>query len=384
MKAAAVVVLVGACGRWGFEARDDGGLVDGAPITAAPAHLAIGDAHTCAIRGGALYCWGLNNAGQCGVGSTATQLVPARVGTDADWTWISASNENTCGVRAGALYCWGQNSAGEVGIGPDAGDVLSPARVGTSSTWLSVELGEHQACGLQLDGSVWCWGSNDMGEIGVPGPTRQRTPLMVAIGDGWRQLLVGYKWGAAVGPGGYLMWGSNEEGQRGDGSMSGTNIAPSAVELGFAPASIVGGDEHVCAIDGGGGVRCWGDNRAGQLASGTPPNDTYAPALAAVPVSPRLLALGGYSTCAITQLGALLCWGSNDFGELGNGITGVDTSVPTAVGPATDWTAVAIGLDHACGERGGALYCWGRNNDGQLGLGTQGDPVPTPTTPLAF
>ena len=379
MRGAVVVLVLSACGRVGFDPTAD---LDAGPLPVPPAlRLSIGSSHTCAIVDGALFCWGANNAGQLGIGSLTDATTPTRVGTDRDWTAVCTAAEHSCGIRARELSCWGQNSQGEIGSGDDLGDVLVPYRIRDAEPWVDVACQDNHTCALRVDGAVWCWGANEAGELGLVGPTEERVPTQVDVGGDWTHLSVGNNWGSVLGPNGYKAWGSNEEGQFGNGLIGGRQYAPAPIDLGFVPVTFSSQQEHVCTTGDEGVVRCWGDNRAGQLGVGAPPADVPSPTV--VPIEmPRVIETGGHSTCAILD-GRLLCWGSNDRGELGVGDL-TDRPAPTQVGTDTTWTDVAIGLEHACGVRGGAVYCWGNNNAGQLGLGAPSAPVTSPSTPLPF
>jgi alpha-tubulin suppressor-like RCC1 family protein len=367
----------------GAEGGGDGG--DASGPGGPNVQLALSYEHSCAIRNGELYCWGANDNGQLGVGSLANEIPrPTRVGTAGDWTWVSTGGLHTCGIRGGALYCWGENAQGELGMGPDVGNVLEPQLVGTG--WTSVSCAQNSTCGIQSDGSVWCWGGNDRGEAGIPSVTDEQLPIRVALAGAWQTVISGANYTVALGPAGYAMWGGNEEGQAGSGVYGPIDIPPSIVNFGFAIASIVVGNEHDCTTDAGGVVRCWGDNRSGQIGNGTLPNDQLTPAIIDVGGVPDLLAAGGFTTCAV-RAGELRCWGNNEQGQLGLGDSGLGTerTLPTRVGTATDWHLVQPGVNHTCGVRDDGLYCWGDNRRGQLGTGTvQASPQPVPVGPIVF
>jgi alpha-tubulin suppressor-like RCC1 family protein len=219
---------------------------------------------TCALAtDDTLWCWGANDDGVLGIGTSPDASTPAPVSPGVRWRELAFGNTHTCGIRAdGTLWCWGQGTQGELGNGMLQGRAVAPLRVDSNTDWEHVTAGGGFACGVRREGGVrglWCWGSNDHGMLGLG----SLTPAAVAAparldGDGW--------------------------------------------------ASISAGDRHLCALRGD---------------------------------------------------GTLWCFGRNDDGQLGTGQIGVDALVPTEVGGATDWQSVAAGFMSTCGVRAGELWCWG-------------------------
>ena len=133
-------------------------------------------------------------------------------------------------------------------------------------------------------------------------------------------------------------------------------------------AAVVTGGHHTCAIGTGGVVMCWGSNQYGQLGNGSI-IDSAAPVAVTGVSDANALAAGFTFTCAIISGGAVKCWGSNTYGELGNGST-TGSSLAVDVGDVDGATALAAGNSHACAiVQNGALKCWGKNFDGALGNG---------------
>jgi len=184
-------------------------------------------------------------------------------------------------------------------------------------------------------------------------------------------------------------WGYSDHGQIGNGAISDLGVAvpqPAQVtglESGVQAISTY--DDHTCAITASGGVKCWGADNFGQLGTGIPYTDSR-PQLSAVPVdakglsSVRQISVGALSACAVTESGALKCWGKNEAGLIGNGqrhiigdLDAPDFLPPTdVVGLGSGVTEVSVGYTHACAViNGGALKCWGDNSYGELGLGEE-------------
>jgi alpha-tubulin suppressor-like RCC1 family protein len=142
---------------------------------------ASGWKRTCATRTDhTVWCWGANGHRQLGVGDHEQHLVPAQVGTDSDWTGVSAGGHQTCGTRADhTLWCWGSGAYGALGLGGEMRKAPRPTQVGTATDWAGVSAGNFHTCGIGTHHSVWCWGNNASGELGLGDTTDRYTPNRV-------------------------------------------------------------------------------------------------------------------------------------------------------------------------------------------------------------
>ena len=257
---------------------------------------------------------------------------------------------------------------------------------------LSWALGASPAA-AQTAGEVLAWGANDVGQLGTGStggssdvPVQSALPAGVAVtsvAGGLAHSL------ALTSAGGVVAWGGNSSGQLGTGNNQNSAI-PASVQIpsGTFITAIAAGDNHSLALTSTGGLLAWGDNAAGQLGNPTVagPPTTNVPVDVALPqgVTVTAVAAGGEHSLAVTSTGGALAWGSNDFGELGNGTSGNESLTPVAVSlPAgTAVTSVTAGESHSVARTatGGAL-AWGQNDQGQLGNGTDDDSdVPVPVS----
>jgi len=169
-------------------------------------------------------------------------------------------------------------------------------------------------------------------------------------------------------------WGSNGYGQLGDGTVGTNRSAPVDVSGGRAFTALVAGSNHTCGLVSGGTTYCWGSNLFGQLGDGTSGYGTDRTAPVAVSGGRTFTALvaGGYHTCGLVSGGTAYCWGGNYSGQLGDGTTSQQLA-PVEVSDGRVFTALVAGGNQTCGlVSGGTAYCWGDNSFGELGDGTSG------------
>jgi hypothetical protein len=248
----------------------------------------------------------------------------------------------------------------------------------------AIAIGSDFTCGLTGQGAVKCWGLNSSGQIGNgtitangAASTTKSPSDVIGLGGGLQQIATGGSTACAVtSTGGVKCWGSNTYGQIGQGTTSLPKTAPvDVVSLGAPVSRIALGTWHACALTTGGAVKCWGRNNDGQLGNGSTQDSAAPVAVTGLSSGVVAIAAGGLATCAITNAGAVKCWGSNSSGTTGSGSAAVRITVPTNVtGLSSGAVAIGVGSLHACALlTGGGIKCWGYNAQGQLGDGTKTD-----------
>jgi alpha-tubulin suppressor-like RCC1 family protein len=356
-----------------------------------------GNIHTCAIStSGGLHCWGRNDEGQIGDGTTTQRLWPAAVsGLTSGVTSVGAGGRHSCAVTGGNVKCWGENLYGQLGDGTTT-NRLKPVTVcasgsGGGCTALSgvsiVDSGDYHNCVLTTAGGVKCWGKNNYGQLGNGTQTNSSNPVDVTgLTSGVTAIAVGLEHSCALlGTGGVKCWGSGYRGKLGDGTwtMRTTPVQVSGLTSGVA--SIAAGEQHTCAVLTSGAMKCWGGNHAGQVGTGTVTPSVNTPVNVCASGSggscPALTGVasataGGGHTCARMTSGAMKCWGWDGFGQIGDGgsISITENKVlPTDVQGLTGTpavTKVSAGAGHTCAvTSANVLKCWGWGGFGQLGNG---------------
>lgn len=279
--------------------------------------ISTSGATSCGIKtDGTLWCWGLNNYAQLGIGKTAPQKKPRQVAPGTTWSKVSTSWFNTCAIAtSGGLYCWGQNIRGASGVGGTSRMVARPTVIGAGNNWLDVSTGGWHTCAVRGDGTMWCWGQNTFGQVGTTTAGLQTSPVQVGTAGGWRQ--VSTSWG------------------------------------------------HSCAVTNTGEMSCWGLNKDGQIGTGTY-DDAWGPQPVGAGQVWTSVAAGDASTCALNGAGQTWCWGGNRYGQLGTG-TNVSSPAPVQAAALPALTSLTSGWMHGCGLAGPVPTCWGSNEAGQLG-----------------
>ncbi|MGZ3457962.1 MAG: RCC1 domain-containing protein [Archangium sp.] len=344
--------------------------------------LAAGAYRTCArLSDGAIYCWGNNTRGQLLDGTTTNSPRPLRVEGLSGVARLVMGVAHTCALLTdGTVACWGYNTVGQTGHGATSTGVEAPVRVRGLSAVVELASGDNHTCARVRDGSIWCWGSNESGQLGLDRSARVQ-PLPVRLPDvpSARALALGSRHTCVLAEEGSIRcWGWRQD--------LGLQSLPGAT--GLALGGLFG-----CALMEDGSVRCWGQNDQGQLGNGrqSPPGAPLETVPAPVVDLDGAVELAASLThaCARRADGTVRCWGANWSGEVGDGSRGLGLARPSATPVQGLRGVVQVVAGGSCQPAGGAhgcalledgtVRCWGDNGSGQLGDGTtESRPSPTP------
>ena len=230
-------------------------------------------------------------------------------------------------------------------------------------------MGDYHCLGIKADGTLWTWGQNSFGQLGIGNTISQSSPVQVGVGTNWVKIAAGSGHSIAIKSDGTLWtFGRNNFGQIGDGSQT-TRTSP--VKIGTATwVAIAGGQYHTLAIKTDGTLWAWGSNDNGQLGDGTS-STRKSPVKIGTAANWNSVSAGESHSHALKSNGTLWAWGRNSNGELGDG-TSNNVSSPSQIGAYTDWVSIKSGFQFSTGIRSSAnIFCsTGDNSMGQLGHGT--------------
>jgi formylglycine-generating enzyme required for sulfatase activity/alpha-tubulin suppressor-like RCC1 family protein len=295
---------------------------------------------------------------------------------------LAVGHGHSCLLRADrSIWCWGSNRLGSVGVKsrqptqqyqPTAVRVKIPAAK-------QVAIASVQTCFEAEAGGTSCWGGRLSDDDASP------QPLMIA----GSQRLVSGTAGCALDAGGTATcWGEDANGRLSPGdrdavrAVFGAKVALRALNTGTPLADIAVGDRHTCALARDGRVLCWGLNNFGQIALGSEVQELAEPRAVEGLAGVKQIASGSFHSCALDGDGAVWCWGRGDDGQLGIGEVKPPNEFsdksyspkPTGVEGLDSVRRIAAGASQTCAITGdGALFCWGANDDGQIGNGTAED-----------
>ena len=348
------------------------------------AQLDAGSAATCGVTlVGDGYCWG--DAWATGGSDTSPPvLLPNRLAGH-QWRMIEVGGTIACGLTvAQETICWGPSWNFPH---------REPSQIKGDQHFATITVGDTHACGLTAAGVAACWGDNARGQLGLGWPDYLTSPRDSAVapvgGHAYLVLRAGTESTCGlVANGDLLCWGGSE--------VEGDGFTPHVVQSGFGFTTLgfggnPGGRGQSCAIGADSTLYCFGYEVHSLLPQPTPTAVTL-PAGG----EPVQVAVGGIwqplvglpyeydlHHCAVTTTAAVFCWGSNNYGQLGDSST-VDRTMPAVVTGLTDIASVTTGGIHSCAlTHQGTAYCWGWNGRGQLGIGSDADHVTTPKRVLS-
>ncbi len=337
-------------------------LVEGELVGKEAIEVSVGQSHACAITSDKkAICWGANYSGQIGNGVQDYQPTPVDISAKGDIngkevTTISAGYSNTCAIAEGQAYCWGSNESGQLGIGTTGIISKVPKAVKTSGefdgkTVLSISVGSGFVCAVASDNKAYCWGVNAAGQLGTGDKIKKTEPHPVDDSGvlnnlSIKAITVGTANSCAIDMNSQIFcWGNNLNGTIGNGTIGEGAFSGSLVPLATAKSSVTmdkklsyfasGGDNTVCVVDVDKKGYCWGEGSPRGFITNNPAGASRVPAMVSMIGSTILnttlnsekivdfsVSLGGKFGCLIaanddSDLGnKIYCWGNNNLGQL--------------------------------------------------------------------
>lgn len=357
------------------------------PLTAlqfTPTTVSMGVDSACASApSGATQCWGRNTDGQLGDGTQNNRWLPTPpLSFNVNPYGVATSYTHSCAVNlAGEVLCWGRNSQGQVGPVATSDVIATPIGVGDLPAVPAtvVRVGASFSCAI-IAAEAWCWGGNDYGSLGRSTLSNYSSPpgLVSGLPNTVTDLSLGAYHGCAVASSAAWCWGAGG-GRLGDGSLEDRFSASQVRGLSSGVLSVSSGAYHSCALLDSGAVVCWGINWNGQVGDGTNAN-ALTPVVVDLggQIAVKIVA-GGEQTCALLASGALKCWGAllqpNGSSPWQSFLNPTDVY---AHGANVASIAVAANGMAFCSLKTNQQWgCWGFNWYGGIGQGTAGyRPVP--------
>lgn len=347
--------------------------------------FSAGEMHTVALLSdGTMWNWGWNVSGQLGDGSTVDKLIPTQIGTQSDWAKITNhhASHNLAIKNNGTLWGWGLNQSGQAGnfINTNAnGYILSPTQIGTDTDWKMIATGNKHSAALKNDGTLWTWGRNENGQLGIGNKINQDNPTKVGTDNHWIKVAAGDAHTIALKQDGTLWsWGRNGDGQLGTGNNTATTVPTKIGSLNTWTDVFAGGAFNI-AMKNDRTIWSFGNNSFGELGLGSN-TDKNVPTQIGTSNDWQTIETGGLHTIALKTNGDMWSWGININGMLGDGSI-TNRNYPLKIQNPLQVVEVSAGGYHSIALSAGKLYNWGNNWGGQLGNGLNGNgnDVLTPT-----
>ena len=321
-----------------------------------------------------LWIWGENDSGALGVNDTTIRCTPVTTfAGGSNWKQVSGGQGYTAAIKTdGTLWTWGNNDNGKLGTN-GGGKRSTPVTTFAGGTnWKQVSCGVNHTAAVKTDGTLWVWGGNNFLPLGTNDSTIRATPVTTfAGGTNWKQVTANWFHTAAIKTDGTLWtWGRNYTGELGVNDTTGRATPVTTFAGGTNWKQVASGYGRVSAIKTDGTLWTWGQGVYGALGinGGTSltPVTTFAGGTNWKQVSSALVSI---SCAAIKTDGTLWTWGYNNYGQLGINDSTIRYTPVTTFAGGTNWKQVASTSSYTTAiKTDGTLWTWGNNGSGALGI----------------
>ena len=340
--------------------------------------------YTTAIKNdGTLWAWGYNGFGQLGDNTTTQRQSPVQtIALGTNWKQVSGGYLYTAAVKNdGTLWCWGRNESGQLGDNSNTSTSSPIQTIAGSTNWKQVSCGGSNTAAIKTDGTLWCWGVNNIGQLGDNTTISKSSPVQtIALGTNWKQVSCGSDHTAAVKTDGTLwVWGGNyPNGSLGDNTIINKSSPVQAITFGSNWDQVSCSFTLTAAVKTDGTLWCWGSNMFGSLGDNTTTNRSSPVQTVAYGTDWKQVDCGNGQVASIKTDGTLWTWGYNSNGELGDNTTIHRSSPVQTIADGITWTDVSAGrctgaiyqAATTTPAPSGSLWLWGLNTSGQLGDNT--------------
>lgn len=342
--------------------------------------ISAGSGHVCALlEDREVRCWGNNTLGQLGDESRITANLPRKsILLNTIWPYIdavAAGSNHTCVLLTnGAVACWGENAFGTLGGGDNSESLNLVLVNGMPEASTAIRGGDRYTCVITVSGGVYCWGKNEYGQIGDGTQIDRFAPVAVqGLASGVQQLSTATDHTCALleADGSIQCWGENGVGQLGTGTTERSLVPTAVAGLDVRVQAIDSAGSHTCALTVEGAVYCWGSNQYRQLGVRGIVSSTVPIPIPELQSEVTQIAIGPGHGCALTVAGAVICWGYGNWQFAAAEAIEAEAHPQVISGLERGVRAIAAGGFSTCVILDtGAVKCWGENNGGQLGDGT--------------